>query len=83
MALLFCVCGETYLLSAQTSGRARKFDEFGDAQLSDIAARLDNFCHCSAKRTWDEGLRNCVSLSPGLAGIEQQPGCLVEELSRL
>jgi hypothetical protein len=33
-------------ISAQTSNDgARKFDEFGDAQLSDIAARLDNFAN--------------------------------------
>jgi hypothetical protein len=44
MALLFWTFAATHSLSAQTSTvSARKFDEFGDAQLSDIAARLDNF----------------------------------------
>ena len=41
--LLLCLVFLASYAAAQTSNGARKFDEFGDAQLSDIAARLDNF----------------------------------------
>lgn len=76
LALLFCACAETYLLSAQTSSvRARKFDEFGDAQLSDIAARLDNFAitlqnepGTKAFVIADRSRRDLPGLSSSLAG---------------
>jgi len=41
VAMLIGIASHSAL--AQQNSSARKFDEFGDAQLSDIAARLDNF----------------------------------------
>ena len=45
LTLVFSLlAGGWHPVSAQTSAlEARKFDEFGDIQLSDLAARLDNF----------------------------------------
>lgn len=40
--LCFSVAGVARFATAQTENEARKFDEFGDIQYSDLMARLDN-----------------------------------------
>lgn len=43
LLILFCLIASQSVVAQKSAAAARKFDEFGDANLSDIAARLDNY----------------------------------------
>jgi len=63
-------------LAQASNARARKFDEFGDIEASDLIARLDNFAVMLSSEPSSKGF--LIVIGPGATYLDSVTGMLTE-----